>query len=602
MLSSVFLASAFAASGALAATSQGSWAVRADFSRCNTSTPLEPVLDGAKSVYSTTDKIVDFNIDSPFQGNLVIKVAGAAGFGSPYPPQQVAVKVFAEANGGDPGVWANATVIPGMGQPALISGIYWNTRSDITVSPAANETVSVETIFDGGSLVVFYELVMSRNITLRIGDTEFIVDQTASSDAAQAGNMPWFTFITRKSIGYQSGNNLRAAVEFVDASRASDPRDKIFGVLGLIDSAEHRTAAAYSISFRHLVIGYYAYCLIAKKDIRVMFEASSSRSPEGMPSWAPPARYDVSNSVHIIPGIGYLRPDWLYGSKDFKEAYEKHHWIQEGHESGFGMVANSLGPWKETQVFQSILDAERSGSSAGFFNVYFQAVREFSPKLIQWENRRSNTASDACHEEVGIIELVQMRFEPDQYNVLERILDSIQEDIIMAVKKKFTVASIYDDQFNPPFLRFGWRDLALNQSTEIVESSGLNQEDIHGFHALDGIRQAIEELRETWMYEGPDPKERVYDDSIVRDHKDQTIWVAFDLLSLTLWAQTHPCMIELRRLSRFCKDGENEMTRILRPLTEEEKGWTYTDTCRDWPLNIIEDFKIDGEFRSITII
>ncbi|KAJ3955931.1 hypothetical protein N0V92_007521 [Colletotrichum tropicale] len=156
MLSSIFLASAFAASGAFAAISQGSWAVRADFSRCNSSTPLEPVLDGAKSAYSTTDKIVDFNIDSPFQGNLVIKVAGAAGYGSPYPPQQVAVEVFSEATGGDPGVWANATVIPGMGQPALISGIYWNTRSDITLTPASNETVSVETIFDGGSLVVFY--------------------------------------------------------------------------------------------------------------------------------------------------------------------------------------------------------------------------------------------------------------------------------------------------------------------------------------------------------------------------------------------------------------------------------------------------------------
>lgn len=96
----------------------------------------------------------------------MIKVAGAAGYGSPYPPQQVAVEVFAEATGGDPGVWANATVIPGMGQPALISGIYWNTRSDVTLTPASNETVSVETIFDGGSLVVFY---VSYALCLQLG-------------------------------------------------------------------------------------------------------------------------------------------------------------------------------------------------------------------------------------------------------------------------------------------------------------------------------------------------------------------------------------------------------------------------------------------------
>ncbi|KAK2772143.1 heterokaryon incompatibility protein het-6-like protein [Colletotrichum kahawae] len=185
-------------------------------------------------------------------------------------------------------------------------------------------------------LWIIQELVMSRNITLRIGDTEFIVDQSVSSDAAQASNLPWLTFITRKSIGDQSGNNLRAAVEFVDASRASDPRDKIFGVLGLIDSAEHPIAAAYLISFRHLVIGYYAYCLLTKKDIRIMLHASSLRSPEGMPSWAPPAHYDVSKSVHIIPGTGDLRLDWLYRPKDFEEAYKKHHCNVSG--VGYEMV------------------------------------------------------------------------------------------------------------------------------------------------------------------------------------------------------------------------------------------------------------------------
>lgn len=135
-----------------------------------------------------------------------------------------------------------------------------------------------------------------------------------------------------------------------------------------------------------------------------------------------------------------------------------------------------------------------------------------------------------------------------------------------------------------------------------MESSSLNYEDTHGFYPLGDICKATEQFGKTWLNREHLPKGPVYDDSIVRDHKDQTIWVAFDLLSLMLWAQTHPCMVELRRLSRFCKDGENEMTRILRPLTEEEKGWTYTDIYRDWPLNILEDFEIDGEFRSITII
>lgn len=561
-------------------------------------------------------------------------------------------------------------------------------------------------------LWIIQELIMSRDITLRIGDAEFIVDQTVSSDVVKACNVPWFTFITRKSIGDQSGNNLRAAVEFVDSSRASDPRDKIFGILGLIDSGEYRIAANYSISFRHLVIGYYAYCLLIKRDLRVLFHASARRAPAGMPSWAPPAQFDASGSEHIIPSTGNLQPDWLYKSRDFLEAYSRHHDCEGPEQGGFREVASFPGltlhtcqkvacewrnclccqtrfdacwhsqaainsstgalnltaihimscgnidlakaeiemhgevyihilkagrsnlqiyaneciidptnkldkthlfalcdnadeacdpddsdgfykaaemaprtrlcvlqqindedkfrlisasvvicfhvlpkleelfdphstirDWKyygyktcfeyyrldwnifsasgdkqtlplpllradcrvgthcrgqlldvktsssigistvqliqlnqpihnarETwtgldgdprrydwffdpwgvysrypsprlafptinkgvdflQIFQAIFDAEKSGSSVDFFNVYFQAVREFHPQLIQWESRRRSAADDSSHAQDRIIDLVQLRFEPNQYDILEGILDMVQEDV-----------------------------------------------------------------------------------------------------------------------------------------------------------------------------
>ncbi|KAI3535523.1 hypothetical protein CPAR01_13590 [Colletotrichum paranaense] len=156
MYASILLTSLLAAGGAHAAVAQGSWGVRADYSRCDAATPLEVVLDGAQSSSSPSANITDFSIASPFSGSLVIKVAGAVGYGSPYPPQQVGVEVFAAATAGDPGVWANATVTPGVGQPASVAQIAWNTRSDVTVAPKEGETVSLETIFDGGSLVVYY--------------------------------------------------------------------------------------------------------------------------------------------------------------------------------------------------------------------------------------------------------------------------------------------------------------------------------------------------------------------------------------------------------------------------------------------------------------
>ncbi|KAF9869757.1 hypothetical protein CkaCkLH20_12800 [Colletotrichum karsti] len=156
MIASIFLTSLIAAGGAYAAVAEGSWGVRADFSRCDGSTPLEAVLEGAAGQSSPSANITDFKISSPFDGRLIIKVAGAAGYGSPYPPQQVGVEVFAAATAGDPGAWANATVTPGTGQPASVAQILWNTRNDVTVAPAENEEVSLETIFNGGSLVVYY--------------------------------------------------------------------------------------------------------------------------------------------------------------------------------------------------------------------------------------------------------------------------------------------------------------------------------------------------------------------------------------------------------------------------------------------------------------
>lgn len=187
MFASVVLITLIAASSAHAAVAQGSWGVRADYSRkltycleschgaerrhnslifliasphtipgCDSTTPLEVVVEGATGQSSPAANITDFDIPAPFDGRVIIKVAGSVGLGSPYPPQQVGVEIFAEASGGDPGVWGNATVTPGTGQPASVAQISWNTRDDITLAPAENEEVSLETIFDGGSLVVYY--------------------------------------------------------------------------------------------------------------------------------------------------------------------------------------------------------------------------------------------------------------------------------------------------------------------------------------------------------------------------------------------------------------------------------------------------------------
>ncbi|TQN69415.1 hypothetical protein CSHISOI_06076 [Colletotrichum shisoi] len=160
MFASIILTSLVAAGSARAAIAKGHWGIRADFSRCDRGTPLEVFLDGANGPVSPNYKpapgIVDFRIPSPFDGTLVIRRAGVVGLGSPYPPQTVGVQVFDEPTAGDLGVWANATVTPGLGQPAPVSEISWNTKSDVTVTPVDDKVVWLETIFNGGSLDIFY--------------------------------------------------------------------------------------------------------------------------------------------------------------------------------------------------------------------------------------------------------------------------------------------------------------------------------------------------------------------------------------------------------------------------------------------------------------
>ncbi|KAF4832826.1 Heterokaryon incompatibility protein 6, OR allele [Colletotrichum tropicale] len=660
-------------------------------------------------------------------------------------------------------------------------------------------------------LWIIQELIMSKNITLRIGDIEFIVDQAVSSKAVQACDIPWFVFITRKAIDDCSGNNLRAAVEFVDASRASDPRDKVFGVLGLVDLGEHHIAPEYSISFRHLVIGYYAYFLLVIKDPCVLIKASGLRAPEGLPSWAPPTQDDASRNRHLIPSTRNRQFDWLWSLEDFTKAFSRDHsknyrgdfqgnglekfdcstksknrtclrvprgwhhrhpryageaefdsdWhatidtstgklnltaihIMSFHDIAFSkaeierngevyihtlragrgtlhLYANEcifdpaektgkvhlfsvcdesvkaqyggtlstlcllrqindedefrlvsasvvvcfhvpfklerdfdpfsytghlalfsyeryrfalnvfsayddktlatlplpllrpdrpagtsfdremeklivygfeerhsryesifehdliytrnlnmslnrplVGPRQKwglngnpdrykyffdvrapcyirfpsprlafpmvrdsriiLQVFQSILDAERSGSSAGFFNVYLQAIRGFNPELIRWKTRPKDAADYSGHGEVRYIDLVQLRFEPCQFDVLEEILDSIQEDLkrgISVLQAKTPPANKRHKEYSPPFLRIGWHSLALNQANEATESLSLKEEDAYGFNALEAINEAIDkENLKKHESAGDELYQQASDDEIVDDNLD----------------------------------------------------------------------------------
>jgi hypothetical protein len=58
---------------------------------------------------------------------------------------------------------------------------------------------------------------------------------------------------------------------------SSDPRDKVFGILGLAQSDENAIRPNYTIPTQHAFTGIFAHCLVNLKDTGVLFTASGVR-------------------------------------------------------------------------------------------------------------------------------------------------------------------------------------------------------------------------------------------------------------------------------------------------------------------------------------
>lgn len=69
-------------------------------------------------------------------------------------------------------------------------------------------------------------------------------------------------------------------------SKARDPRDKVFGVLGLVDSKSSITPD-YNISVQHVLTGIMAHALLNLRITEVLLRASGLAATPSHPSWLP---------------------------------------------------------------------------------------------------------------------------------------------------------------------------------------------------------------------------------------------------------------------------------------------------------------------------
>ncbi|KAK3942946.1 heterokaryon incompatibility protein-domain-containing protein [Diplogelasinospora grovesii] len=149
-----------------------------------------------------------------------------------------------------------------------------------------------------GRVWVIQELLLSQRTVMRIGDVDFWTDSApwpaipaeGSLDVALQWDLtqaPWVQYIAQKAFPL---TNVLDVLRITSSSQASDPRDRIFGLLSLIhldDVGEGGWQPDYSLSPQHVFTGLFAHCIANLGRCDFLLFAAGLTAPSSTPSWVP---------------------------------------------------------------------------------------------------------------------------------------------------------------------------------------------------------------------------------------------------------------------------------------------------------------------------
>ncbi|KAJ3520541.1 hypothetical protein NM208_g13666 [Fusarium decemcellulare] len=141
---------------------------------------------------------------------------------------------------------------------------------------------------------VIQELVLPKQAVTRIGDVDFTVDPSTRKflhQATPSTAAPWLQYGMSGGVPEGSICELMARTAMSDSE---DPRDRLFGILGLVNPRTEDKAhtpplhADYSLSYQAVSIGFFAYCLINLKMPRILLGSRGLLVGDNhLPSWVP---------------------------------------------------------------------------------------------------------------------------------------------------------------------------------------------------------------------------------------------------------------------------------------------------------------------------
>jgi hypothetical protein len=140
---------------------------------------------------------------------------------------------------------------------------------------------------------VIQELILSPRAVIRVGDIEFFADPTLSTDlqALPSGwhwdstAAPWVQYTGWRKF---PAKDIYEVMRLTSNSRASDPRDRLFGLVGLIQNgAREPLQPNYFLSAQHVFVGIFAHCIINERALHLFFSSAGLSAPATSPSWIP---------------------------------------------------------------------------------------------------------------------------------------------------------------------------------------------------------------------------------------------------------------------------------------------------------------------------
>lgn len=132
---------------------------------------------------------------------------------------------------------------------------------------------------------VIQELILAPRAVVRVDQTDFYVDSTTQDIFSQWEQTaaPWLQYATRQRLEVSGSYE---ALKIISRSQSTDPRDRLFGILGLLPGSS-QLRPDYSLSSQHIWIGFFAHCLFRQNSPWFLYHATGVHHQSPTPSWVP---------------------------------------------------------------------------------------------------------------------------------------------------------------------------------------------------------------------------------------------------------------------------------------------------------------------------